>query len=124
VMQPIPFYKGDGVIFLDQIANRYLIETLEPEGNDSFFAWNFFDGILSQKEWFSDYIFEERAEQILIQRPEIKVALDEKKKMDEAFAKDHWGQLYFIYQRSEYKEPTHNRYPVFRMMTKENLPIQ
>ncbi|MCB0582171.1 MAG: hypothetical protein KDD10_23025, partial [Phaeodactylibacter sp.] len=47
-----PFRKGDYVVFTDQPASRYIVETLEPRGADSFFAWNFFDGILMQKEYF------------------------------------------------------------------------
>ncbi len=48
--QPIQFLKGDYLIKLNQPANRYLVETLEPEGDDGFFAWNFFDAVLQQKE--------------------------------------------------------------------------
>ena len=48
----LQFYKGDYIIPADQAASRYLIETLEPHAPDSYFAWNFFDGILMQKEYF------------------------------------------------------------------------
>jgi len=51
------FRKGDWYIPLNQSANRFLIETLEPHTEDSYFAWNFFDPILGQKEGFSDYVF-------------------------------------------------------------------
>src|SRR5690606_16794596 len=44
--EKIRFLKGDYYIELNQPANRYLVETLDPRGGDSFFAWNFFDGIL------------------------------------------------------------------------------
>ena len=40
--QKIRFLKGDYIIWLNQPANRYLVEMLEPTGDDSFFAWNFF----------------------------------------------------------------------------------
>lgn len=113
--QKINYYKGDYIIRMDQPANRYIVETLEPEGGDSFFAWNFFDGILSQKEWFSDYVFEEKADSILKANPSLKTELDEKRKSDTAFAANGWAQLYFIYQRSGYMEITHNRYPVSRL---------
>jgi len=33
----------------------------EPQGEDSYFAWNFFDPILGQKEGCSDYAFEDIA---------------------------------------------------------------
>jgi Zinc carboxypeptidase len=48
--QTIRFLKGDYVIAMNQPANRYIMEMLEPTADDSFFAWNFFDAILQQKE--------------------------------------------------------------------------
>lgn len=113
--QKVKYYKGDYIIRTNQPCNRYIVETLEPEGGDSFFAWNFFDGILSQKEWFSDYVFEEKADSILKANPALKMQLDEKKKSDAAFASNGWAQLYFIYQRSGYMEVTYNRYPIARL---------
>lgn len=53
--QTIKALKGDYLIELNQPANRYIIEMLEPTGDDSFFAWNFFDAVLQQKEGYSDY---------------------------------------------------------------------
>jgi hypothetical protein len=41
----------------------------------SFFAWNFFDGCLGLKEWFSPYIFEKTAKELIEKHPEIKDAL-------------------------------------------------
>jgi len=113
--QALNFYKGDYTISTDQTCNRYIVETLEPEGDDSFFAWNFFDAILQQKEWFSDYIFEEKAEEILKKDPSLKEELETKKIADKAFAGNHWAQLAFIYRRSPYYEKSHNRYPVGRL---------
>lgn len=115
--QQVRFFKGDYVIRMNQPANRYIVETLDPRGDDSFFAWNFFDGVLSQKEWFSDYVFDPMAEKIVTDHPEIKTALDSAKRVDTTLANSHWLQMNFIYQRSAYKEPTHNRYPVARIET-------
>lgn len=124
VSQFVKFHKGDYVIETAQTCNRYIVESLEPEGDDSFFAWNFFDGILSQKEWFSDYIFEEQAEKILKENPALKKELEQKKKSDKGFADDHWAQINFIYQHSVYKELTHNRYPVARIMNPVKLELE
>ena len=115
--QTLNFHKGDFIIESNQSCNRYIIETLEPEGGDSFFAWNFFDAILQQKEWFSDYVFEEKAEEILKNNPAIKEELEAKKTQDTSFAKNHWTQLSFIYKRSPYYEKSHMRYPVVRWNT-------
>jgi hypothetical protein len=108
------FYKGDVLIPARQPAIRFIVETLEPQNNDSFFAWNFFDGILGQKEWFSDYIFEEKAAEILNNNKNLKSEFD-KKMLDDTFRKNHWEQLNFIYQNSEYKEKTHMLYPVMKL---------
>lgn len=113
--QMLNFYKGDFVVFVSQSCNRYIVETLEPEGDDSFFAWNFFDGILQQKEWYSDYIFEEKAEEILKENPKLKSDLEAKKAADKSFAENHRAQLTFIYKNSVYYEKSHKRYPVVRL---------
>jgi hypothetical protein len=110
--QTTQYYKGDYMVYTNQPAVRYIVETLEPKGVDSFFAWNFFDSVLQQKEGFSDYIFEEKAEEILAAQPELKTELLQKQKQDTSFAKDHRAQLNFIYQRSEYHEKTYMRYPI------------
>ena len=74
------YHKGDYIIFVDQAMNRYIVETLEPQGPDSFFAWNFFDGILMQKEYFSSYVFEDLAAEYLRQHPDLKEQLEQRKK--------------------------------------------
>ena len=113
--QKIRFLKGDYIIWLNQTANRYLVEMLEPNGEDSFFAWNFFDGILQQKEGYSDYRWDDLAAEVLKNNPELRARLAEKKKTDERFAANGSVQLDFIYKNSPYYEPGHNRYPVYRL---------
>ncbi|MEO7306061.1 MAG: M14 family metallopeptidase [Ferruginibacter sp.] len=114
--QKIRFLKGDYIIWLNQPANRYLVEMLEPTGDDSFFAWNFFDGILQQKEGYSDYRWDDLAAEVLKKDPGLKAKLEEKKKADEKFAANSSAQLDFIYKNSPYYEPGHNRYPVYRLL--------
>lgn len=114
-LERIQLYEGDYLIEVNQEANRYIVETLEPQSVDGFFAWNFFEGILQQKEWFSDYAFEPKAIQFLEDNPQIKKEFENKKAVDEGFAKNTWAQLYFIYKKSPYYEKTVNRYPVYRI---------
>lgn len=75
----VSFRKGDWYIPMDQKANRFLIEVLEPQSVDSYFAWNFFDGIFQQKEGFSPYAFEDIAADYLKDHPEIRQKLEEKR---------------------------------------------
>lgn len=113
--EKIQFLKGDYIINLNQPGNRYITEMLEPTGDDSFFSWNFFDAILQQKEGYSDYRWNNIAEEYLKNNPELKKELEEKKNTDSAFAKNSSAQLNFIYKNSPWYEPAHLRYPVYRI---------
>jgi hypothetical protein len=114
-IKTIAFKKGDWYIPMNQVANRFLIETLEPQMEDSYFAWNYFDAILGQKEGYSAYVFEDIAADYLKNNPAIKLKLEQKRTIDSVFAKDGRAQLNFVYQNSPWYEPAHMRYPVFRV---------
>lgn len=116
VKRPWTYRAGDYLVSTDQPARRYLIETLEPQAPDSYFAWNFFDGILAQKEYFSDYVFEDLAAQLLLDQPELRLALEQRRREDPEFAASGEAQLNFIYERSPYYEVTHRLYPVGRIV--------
>ena len=112
----VSFRKGDYLIQMNQAANRFLMETLEPQAEDSYFSWNFFDPILGQKEGYSDYVFEETAASYLKANPDIQIRLNARKASDSSFAKNGRAQLNFVYQNSPYFEPAYMRYPVYRVL--------
>jgi len=114
--EEIHFLRGDYVIGTDQPARRFLVEMLEPTGEDSYFAWNFFDAILQQKEGYSAYRWEDVAEGWLKEHPEVRQALEDKRRSDTAFAQNAVQQLAFVYRHSPYYEPAHLRYPVYRVV--------
>lgn len=111
----VPFRAGDFLVVMNQEKNRYIMEVLEPEGEDSFFAWNFFDTILQSKEGYSAYVFEDLAADYLRTNPEVRDALEAAKKADPTLANSGPAQLRWVYERSPWKEKGHNRYPVFRI---------
>jgi hypothetical protein len=111
----IRFLAGDHIIYLNQTANRYIVEMLEPTGDDSFFAWNFFDAILQQKEGYSDYRWEDVAAEYLKSNTALQNKLIEKKNTDKVFANSSAAILDFIYKQSPYYEPAHRKYPVYRI---------
>ncbi|MCF3109338.1 hypothetical protein LL912_11150 [Niabella sp. CC-SYL272] len=115
-VQRLSFRKGDWWVPMNQPANRFLFETLEPYYEDSYFAWNFFDGILNNKEWYSAYNYEDIAAAYLKEQPSLRAALEERRKSDTAFANSAVAQLTFIFNQSPYKDPDYMRYPVFRIM--------
>jgi hypothetical protein len=120
----VRFYEGDYVVYVNQPINRYIVETLEPQGVDSFFAWNFFDSILGQKEYFSDYVFEDVAAQMLKDDPALRKKLDDAKAADPKLAASAAAQLNFVYRNSPYFEKTYLRYPVGRLLTNTNLDLK
>ena len=95
---------------------RFLIETLEPQAEDSYFTWNYFDAILGQKEGYSAYAFEDIAAEYLKNNSDIRNKLELQKAKDTAFAKSGRAQLNFVYQNSHWYEPAHMRYPVYRII--------
>ncbi len=124
VEMPVKFFEGDYVVYTDQPLNRYIVETLEPQGVDSFFAWNFFDSILNEKEYFSDYVFEDIAADLLKKNPALRKMLDDEKLKDAKLAGSAAAQLNFIYRHSPYFEKTFMRYPVGRLLTNTKLDLK
>ena len=112
----IKFKKGDFLISLQQPGVKYLLETLEPSAVDSFFNWNFFDNILGQKEYYSDYVFEDTAAELLRKDKALKTAFEIEKTLNRKFAEDGKAQLDWVYKHSEYYEKSHMRYPICRIL--------
>ncbi|TVZ51912.1 M14 family metallopeptidase [Dokdonia sp. Hel_I_53] len=114
--QEVTMPKGSYMVPTNQRGIRYLLETLEPEATDSFFNWNFFDTILQQKEGFSPYVWEDKAEIFLKQNPKIQIEFNLKKSLDSDFAANWYAQLDWIHKKSPAYEKAHLRYPIVRML--------
>ena len=109
----IAFHKGDFLFYTGQESDLYIMETLIPDTDDSFFSWNFFDAILQPKEGYSDHRWEEVGGNWLSQNPELKHTLEKKKLTDSTFATDMDAQLYFVYRNSPWFDPNYLRIPVY-----------
>lgn len=105
---------GDYIVPLDQDNARYAVETLEPLAHDSFFRWGFFNSVLEKKEHYSEYVFEDSAEQLLQEEPALAAKFAEWKAANQGLLTSQEAVLDFIYAHCErYREPEWNRYPVF-----------
>jgi hypothetical protein len=109
------FYKGDVMVKTGTRFDYFLAIVLEPTSPDSYFAWGFFDSMLQQKEWFSDYVWEDKAYELLQKDEQLLHDFENKKMADTAFANNSWEQLYFIYKRSPYFEASYMEYPVYKV---------
>lgn len=112
----IKFYKGDFLVSTAQPGVKYLLESLEPETVDSFFNWNYFDAFLSRKEYYSDYVFEDTAAELLKSDPALKTAFELAKKSNPSLSKNPKEQLDWIYRNSVYFESSFLSYPIGRIL--------
>ena len=112
--------KGDVWVSTRQPFVRYILEMLEPEAQDSFLRWGFFQTIFQQKEYFSPYLFEKTAQQLLEKDPILQKKYQEKLQKEPAFASDALRRLQYLYKRSPYHERDLNRYPIVRIL--QTLP--
>ncbi|HPE34077.1 MAG TPA: M14 family zinc carboxypeptidase [Bacteroidales bacterium] len=116
--------EGDYLIPVNQPANKYIVEMLEPEGQDSFFRWNFFDPILEEREYYSSFGFEENALRYLNEHPDFRKEWEEAIKNDTSLAGNHRAQLGYIYQHTEWADNVTKKYPVLRIEEKIQLPVK
>lgn len=105
------YRKGDIIVYTGQGHDRFIVETLEPRAVDSYFNWGFFDGILQQKEYFSAYVYEDTAAELLRTNPELKQRFEAWKNGQEK-APGAGAQLDWIYRNSPNFEGTAQLYPV------------
>ncbi len=108
------FKAGDIIIPTNQKNQRFILSTLIPQTEDSYFRWNFFDSYLQQKEHFSSYVFEEKAAEILRNEPKLKEKFEAMKIQNPNFKSSAREQLEFIYRNSVYFEKSFHQLPVFR----------
>lgn len=105
---------GDVIVPLDQDQARYAVETLEPLAHDSFFRWGFFNSVLEKKEAYSDYVFEDEAENMLRDEPALAAKFAAWKAANPALLSNQEAVLDFIFANGDkYREPEWRRYPVF-----------
>ncbi len=114
--------RGDVVVFVNQASNRYIVETLEPTGDDSFVLWGFFDSMLGQKEYFSDYAFEDSVAVWLQRRPDVRRAF-EAWRAAQSPAPSAATQLDWLYRQSPWFEGTVGRLPIVRLIDPLSLPL-
>jgi len=111
------FPANSVLVRLDQETANVAIHLLEPNSTDSLASWGFFNAVFEMKEYFSDYIMEKIAAEMLAKEAKLRKEFEEKLK-DEKFAKSPRARLQFFYERSPYSDKRIGVYPVGRI-TKE-----
>lgn len=108
--------EGSIWISCDQDKLNFILSVLEPRCEDSYFAWNLLDSYIQEKEYFSAYVFEDEATEIMKNDPELAQRFSDKKKNDPEFAKNGDAQLFFVYQNSpNFEKRTFNKLPILKV---------
>ncbi|MBS1792575.1 MAG: peptidase M14 [Acidobacteria bacterium] len=108
---------NSALIPLNQETANVAIHLLEPGSPDSLVYWGFFNSIFEMKEYFSDYVMEKIAADMLARDEKLRREFEEKLK-DEKFAKSPRARLQFFYERSPYADKRLGVYPVGRIIGK------
>lgn len=114
-LQTRQFRAGDYVVPMGYGSDRFVMEVLEPKAVDSYFNWNYFDGMLMQKEYFSGYLFEDTAAELLAADPALRERFETWRAAQAEIPND-WLQLYWVYKNAGPVEPDLLLYPVGRLM--------
>ena len=107
-------HRGDWVIPSSQPAKRYLTEVLSPFAHDAFLVWNFFDAALQRKEYFSGYVFEDLAADMLAQDEGLRATYAAMQREHPEWEERPREALMWLYSQSEHDEGTAYRIPVFQ----------
>lgn len=96
----------------DQPIGDLAMILLEPQSEDSFFAWGFFNEILQRVEYLEAYALAPMADEMLASDPALRAEFEAKLASDPAFAADPDTRLAWFYQRSPYYDARYQLYPV------------
>ena len=115
------FSSGSAIIDMAQPGAKIIAHLLEPKGNGSFLYWGFFDAIFEQKEYAEFYVMEVMAEKMMTEDPSLKVEFEKKKAEDTVFAKNADAILNWFYNKSPYRDPARDIYPVGKIYERKSV---
>jgi hypothetical protein len=94
---------------------RLVVALLEPQGEDSFAAWGFFNTAFEAKEYMEPYVAEQVGADMLAHDPEVAAAFKKRLAEDPAFTASPSARLEFFYRRHPSWDERLNLYPVYRV---------
>ncbi|WP_269714438.1 M14 family metallopeptidase [Caulobacter sp. NIBR2454] len=112
----VTFPIGSVRVPTDQPLGELAVLLLEPESEESFFAWGFFPEILQRVEYIEGYAIAPLAERMLAADPNLKAEFDAKLAAEPEFAKSQDARLAWFYARTPYYDERHLLYPVGRQV--------
>ncbi|ONF97118.1 M14 family metallopeptidase [Sphingomonas jeddahensis] len=98
----------------DQPLGLLAAALLEPESQDSLFAWGFFHQALQPAPGTDDFVLAAMADRRLATDPEMKLAFERKLDSDPAFSRDPAARLAWFHDRLLPSDPYALTYPILR----------
>ncbi len=95
-----------------QPNGKLAVHLLQPEAEDSFFKWGFFNSIFQRTEYSENYALLPFAEKMLANDPALKRAFDEKLDSDSEFKNSAQKRLAWLYSKTPFYDGGHLNYPV------------
>ena len=105
---------GSLFVPISQANSLLLMILLEPQGEDSFVSWGFFNNAFERKEYMEAYVAEKVAEEMLARDPAIKKEFEQRLATDPAFANSSNARLDFFYRKHPAWDERYGLYPVYR----------
>lgn len=106
------FPTGSVRVSTDQPLGDLAIGLLEPEANDSLFAWGFFPEVLQRTEYIEGYVLAPLADRMLRENKELRAEFETKLASDPAFKADATARLQWFYARSPFYDERYLLYPI------------
>ena len=105
---------GSVRISTDQPLGDVVVLLLEPQSNESFFAWGLMPEVLNRVEYIEGYAIAPLAEAMMAADPALKAEFEAKLAADPAFAADGDARLQWFYERTPFYDDRYRLYPVGR----------
>ncbi len=106
------FPKGSAIIGMNQRTARIIAHVLEPQAQDSYVSWGFFNSIFEQKEYGETYVMEKEARSMMDEHPEMKEEFGKYLEKNPHIKGQQWPMLNWWYMKSKWADDRMNVYPV------------
>ena len=110
------YRPGDLWVPLDQAAGLVAVHLCEAQAPDGLLFWNFFDNVLTPKEFADAYVMEPIARRMMAADTALAREFRQRVASDSSFARSPSRRLDFFYRRSPWADPEQAVLPVARAL--------
>ncbi len=124
VIQTMNFAIGSAIVFTNQRSARVIAHLLEPDAQDSFVSWGFFNIFFEQKEYSETYVMEKMARKMIQADTTLLSRFQSYMDQNPNLKNNQWEQLNWFYRQTPYYDVRHNVYPIGRLTVIPEMLLQ